>query len=99
MSLRHILFDIPTYKFANTKLCRSCRLRVVWEVGSNVAKWPTGSAFRLADCSYRNGNFKSQFYVRGSVHRESMSVIVQQDATIQGVTGGTEQTSGGCSLC
>jgi len=26
MSLRHIRLDIPAYKFANTKFCRSCRL-------------------------------------------------------------------------
>jgi len=38
------------------------------------------------------------FYVHGSVHRESMSIIVQQDANIQDPTGGTDQTSGECSL-
>ena len=39
-----------------------------------------------------------KFYVHGPVHRESLSIIVQQGTTIQGVTGGTDQTSGECLL-
>ena len=92
--LKHAFYVQYIY-FFNSAICDIMWKNFIQPRRPQITIW----RMRIACWIAKATNTHSEYVILNPVYYNNVCINAPQSYSIQGVTGGTDQTSGGCSLC